>query len=72
MSFVEQIALQRKSVENCRNRNAVLILGKPQGVTLRLGMSHYRQPLHCSLHSTDILLHYAQVHIALCTAYADI
>ena len=35
-------------------------------------MSHYRQPLHCALHSTDIVLHYAQYRIALCTAYADI
>ena len=35
-------------------------------------MSHYRQPLHCALHSTDVVLHYAQYHIALCTACADI
>ena len=36
----------------------MLILGKPQGVTLRLGMSHYRQPLYCIL----ILI----MHPALC------
>ena len=45
---------------NVQKSTAVLILGKPQGVTLRLGMSHYRQPvLYYSAHCRQPLLHYS-------------